>query len=91
MFLINEFTMSEFLSVILCGVVTYIICLLINVSVVTSKSLSKKYKLYERVGLEGMYWNNFVDKTNRYKFLITGFYILIGLVCTFTILSFVTN
>ena len=70
-FLINDFKISELVNIVILFLVIYfgiyVLNYLINLTIVISKLFTMKYKLYEKIGLERMYWNNFIVKRKNNK------------------------
>ena len=70
-FLINDFKISELVNIVILFLVIYfgiyVLNYLLNLTIVISKLFTMKYKLYEKIGLERMYWNNFIVKRKNNK------------------------
>ena len=71
MYLINNTTLNELGDWLIGFFVIYfgikVLNFLINLTIVTSKHFTKRYKLYEKMDLEDMYWKDFLDRAHKRK------------------------
>ena len=71
MYLINNTTLNELGDWLIGFFVIYfgikVLNFLINLTIVISKHFTKRYKLYEKMDLEDMYWKDFLDRAHKRK------------------------
>jgi hypothetical protein len=69
MYLINNTTLNELGDWLIGFFVIYfgikVLNFLINLTIVTSKHFTKRYKLYEKMDMKDMYWKDFLDRAHR--------------------------
>ena len=69
MYLISNTSINDLLNMVIGFFVIYfgvkVLNFLINLTIVTSKHFTKRYKLYEKMDLEDMYWKDFLDRAHK--------------------------
>jgi len=65
MYLISNTSINDLLYMVIALFVIYVLNFLINLTIVTSKHFTKRYKLYEKMDLEDMYWKDFLDRAHK--------------------------
>jgi hypothetical protein len=69
MYLINNTTLNELGDWLIGFFVIYfgikVLNFLINLTIVISKHFTKRYKLYEKMDMEDMYWKDFLDSAHK--------------------------
>ena len=71
MYLISNTSINDLLNMVILFFVIYfgikVLNFLINLTIVISKLFTKKFKLYEKMDLEDMYWKDFLDRAHKRK------------------------
>ena len=66
-YLINNTSLNDLLMLLALVLFLYGLNYIINITIVISKLFTKRYKLYEKINLEDMYWKDFLNRAHKKK------------------------